>query len=141
MRLPRWRKATWALVLWSAFILIWAIAGGSCAANDCAQQATDLDQSACQAGTGIGIAIVLLFGFFGFVFFSLIWLMTRPKGRPCPRCGDTVKKGLMTCPSCSFSFAAVGTPTSQQAPVQPPAGWYADPSTPESGQARYWDGA
>jgi hypothetical protein len=36
-------------------------------------------QSACEAGTGIGAAIVLFIGFCGFVFFSLIWFMTRPK--------------------------------------------------------------
>ncbi len=77
MRLPRWRKATWALVAWCVLILIWAIAGG--ASNNCGDQATELNKSACQAGTGIGVAIILLLGFFGFLFFSLIWFMSRPK--------------------------------------------------------------
>jgi hypothetical protein len=110
--IPRWRKATWALVIWCVLILVWAIAGS--ASNDCASQATDLDQSACEAGTGIGVLLILFIGFFGFVFFSLIWLMSRPRKRACPRCGEDVKKGVMVCPSCRFDFHAVGQP---QAPV------------------------
>ena len=27
--LPRWRKMTWAIVMWSVVMLIWAIAGGA----------------------------------------------------------------------------------------------------------------
>jgi len=78
-----WRKMTWALIAWSALILIWAIGGG--ASNNCSNQrggrylsAHDLQQ-ACDAGTGIGVAVILLFGFFGFVVLSLIWFMTRPR--------------------------------------------------------------
>lgn len=114
MRFPKWRKATWALVIWSALILIWAIGGA--AANDCASEVDDLSQSACEAGTGIGVAIILLFGFFGFVFFSLIWLMSRPKTRDCPRCGEDVKKGVMQCGSCGFDFSSLGTPPAQAVP-------------------------
>lgn len=106
MKLPRWRKATWALVVWTVLIALWMIAG--VAGNDCASEATDLNQSACEAGTGIGVAIIGLFGFFGFVFFALIWLMTRPKNRQCPRCGNDVKKGVMACRSCGFDFSTVG---------------------------------
>lgn len=142
MRLPRWRKATWALVIWSAIILIWAIGGGSSAAHDCAKQATELDQSACQAGTGIGVALILTLGFFGFVLLSLVWLMSRPKARPCPRCGSDVKKGVLVCPSCSFDFASLGQPVAaQSSPTQPPAGWYADPATVDGTMSRYWDGS
>jgi hypothetical protein len=36
-------------------------------------------QSAVDAGTGIGIFLILFIGFVGFVFFALIWLMSRPK--------------------------------------------------------------
>jgi hypothetical protein len=72
MRRPHWRKMTWVLILWSALILVWAIAGGASASNDCANEGTKLNQDACNTGAGIGIAIVLLIGFVGFVFFSLI---------------------------------------------------------------------
>ncbi len=108
---PRWRKATWALVLWCLLILIWIIAGA--AGNDCAQEATKLNEQACEAGTGIGVVIIALVGFFGFIFFSLIWLMSRPKNRQCPQCGNDVKKGQMQCQSCGFDFRTVG----QQQPM------------------------
>jgi hypothetical protein len=114
LRFPRWRKATWALVIWCALILIWAIAGG--ASNNCGSQPTHLDKSACQAGTGIGVAIILLIGFFGFIFFSLIWLMSRPKNRSCPRCGEDVKKGVMVCKSCGFDFNTIATGQPSQTP-------------------------
>lgn len=78
--------------------------------HDCGSQTTTLDKNACQAGTGIGVALILLIGFFGFVFLSFIWLMSRPRRRQCPRCGESVKKGLVQCPSCSYDFGAIGTP-------------------------------
>jgi hypothetical protein len=81
----RWRKMTWVVLICCAAILVWAIAGGGSAANDCSEEVDDLSQSACQAGAGIGIALILLIGFFGFVFLSLIWFMTRPKGRAAAR--------------------------------------------------------
>ncbi|MEA2126731.1 MAG: hypothetical protein QOI80_3513, partial [Solirubrobacteraceae bacterium] len=36
-------------------------------------------QSACEAGAGLGVALILFVGFVGFVFFALIWFMTRPR--------------------------------------------------------------
>lgn len=110
---PRWRKMTWVLIVWSVLILIWAIAGG--AGNDCGSETTQLNQEACEAGTGIGVAFILFLGFIGFVFFSLIWFMTRPKGRVCPACGERVKKGLTACPACGHDFAAAAA-----VPVAPP---------------------
>jgi hypothetical protein len=101
---PHWRKMTWVLIVWSAVILIWAIGGG--ASNDCGSEATQSAKDACAAGTGIGVALILIIGFIGFVFFSLIWLMTRPKGRVCPACGENVKRGRTECPNCGHDFAA-----------------------------------
>lgn len=83
----KWRKMTYVLWGWCLLILTWAIAGGGSAASNCAQQTGDQfltahdAQSACQAGAGIGILLVLFIGFFGFVFLSIIWFMTRPKDR------------------------------------------------------------
>lgn len=103
----RWRKMTWVLAVWCILILVWAIAGGGGAANDCMNQSSDqFGQQACQAGAGIGIAIILLIGFVGFVFFALIWFMSRPRGRDCPVCGEPVKRGVTACPSCHHDFAA-----------------------------------
>jgi len=104
MKRPHWRKMTWVLIVWSVLILIWAVAGG--AGNDCGSETTQLNREACEAGTGIGVALILFIGFIGFVFFSLIWFMTRPRGRVCPACGERVKKGLTACPECGHDFAA-----------------------------------
>ena len=73
-KLFRMRKMTYVLWAWCLAILAWAVAGAGSA--HCTGAYTD----ACQAGTGIGVMLILFVGFFGFVFFSLIWFMTRPKG-------------------------------------------------------------
>jgi heme/copper-type cytochrome/quinol oxidase subunit 2 len=112
MRRPHWRKTTWAIVIWCVLILIWAIAGGGNAANDCAHQAgsqylsAQTAQNACATGAGIGIALILLIGFFGFVFLSLIWFMTRTRSRACPVCGGPVKRGVTRCGTCGHDFQA-----------------------------------
>ncbi len=106
---------TWVILAWSALILVWAIAGGSSAANKCSQEATRLSSEACDAGTGIGVAIILLIGFFGFAFLSLIWFMTRPKGRECPACGEHAKRGQTTCTRCGHDFAAAARGVGAQA--------------------------
>jgi hypothetical protein len=106
MKRPHWRKATWALVIWTLLILVWMIAGA--AGNECAEETTELNQSACEAGTGIGVALIGLLGFFGFLFLALIWFMSRPKNRQCPQCGHDVKKGATVCGHCGFDFATLG---------------------------------
>jgi len=110
--MKKWRKSTWALLIWCALILVWAVAGGSAAAEDCKNNADgggflskqDISD-ACEAGAGLGVAVILFIGFVGFCFFSLIWFMTRSSRRDCPACGHGVKKGRTTCGSCGFDFA------------------------------------
>jgi hypothetical protein len=109
---------TWVVIGWCVLILAWAIAGGAssnstayCEAHPSAYLSLKACEEASNAGTGIGVAIILLIGFFGFVFFSFIWLMTRPKRRACPACGEDVKKGRTTCPSCGHDFAAAAAAT------------------------------
>lgn len=78
------RKMTIVVWVWCILIVVWAVVGGISASNtsDCKHQQF---HRACvegsQAGAGIGVAVVLLIGFFGFVFLAIIWFMTRPKGR------------------------------------------------------------
>lgn len=126
---PHWRKMTWVIIIWCALILVWMIAGGSDAANnsDCANeptaQARQLCEDATDVGAGIGVALVGVLGFFGFVTLSIIWFMTRPKGRDCPVCGEKVKKGLTTCPHCGYDFSVA-------AGASPPAGTAPPPEVP-----------
>jgi len=128
---------TWVIVIWCALILIWMVtAGDNSDVNDCdsepTEQARQLCEDATDVGTGIGIALIGLLGFLGFVALSLIWFMTRPKGRECPACGENVKKGRTTCPKCNHDFAAATQGTGTQAAP----GWYPQ----ASGEQRYWDG-
>lgn len=53
---------------------------------------------------GLGLALMGLL----LLLALLVWLMT-PSGRPCPRCGESVKKGVLDCPDCGFDFRTIGT--------------------------------
>lgn len=80
--MPRWRKATWALVIFSALMLIWIVAGVAANSDNCSGL-TGAELTGCQAGTaiggGIGVTIILTIWFIGFIVLGLIWLMSRPK--------------------------------------------------------------
>jgi hypothetical protein len=115
--LPHWRKMTWLILIFTALMATWAVAGAATADNaaQCARDAGGLSQQACtdarNAGTGLGVALIVLLWFFGFVVLSLVAFMTRPKGRPCPVCGTIVKRGRTACPSCGHDFAAAARTT------------------------------
>jgi hypothetical protein len=112
---------TWVIIVWCALIVIWAVAGGSSAAHDCANQTGDAflsakdARNACDAGTGIGVALILFIGFVGFVFLSLIWFMTGRGRRDCPVCGRGVKRGKTVCSNCGHDFAAAAGASSIRA--------------------------
>ena len=114
MRRPHWRKMTWAIVIFSGLMLLWLIVGITSADNSshCAHETSRFfSKSDCTAardvGTGIGAAIISTLWFVGFLVLSLIWFMTRPRGRDCPVCGEKVKRGRTTCSGCNYDFAAM----------------------------------
>lgn len=80
--MPRWRKATWAIFLFSALMLIWVISGVGAVSDNCAGL-TGQELETCQAGTAIGggiaVTFLIIIWFIGFVVLGLIWLMSRPK--------------------------------------------------------------
>jgi hypothetical protein len=83
----KWRKMTCVLIVWCALIGIWLINGAvstSGAVDDCVADGV-LSRESCETasaiGSGIGITIILGIGFFGFVFLSLIWFMSRPRDK------------------------------------------------------------
>jgi hypothetical protein len=108
---PHWRKMTWAVVIWCVVMAIWIVAAiaGADSASNCADPGS-ISRATCEdvsdAGTGIGVVLLWFVWFFGFIPLSLIWFMTRPKGRECLACGERVKRGLTACPSCQYDFAA-----------------------------------
>lgn len=111
MRRPHWRKMTWAILIWSALMGAWIIAAITSAnpAGSCVRNAAGTFHS-CEtfstAGTGVGVLVLMILWFFGFLFFSLIWLMSKPRRRDCPVCGEGVKRGVTVCPACNYDFAA-----------------------------------
>ena len=111
----RWRKMTWVLNIWNVLFLVWIIAGISDRASEDCPPGDDLCVSASDAGTGIGVALILVLWFLGFIVLSLIWLMSRPKHRTCPHCGEDVKKGLTACKNCGYDFTVGGKPTAEEA--------------------------
>ena len=80
--MPRWRKATWVLLIWNVLMLIWVVTGIGGVSNNCAGETGDA-LTACQAGTaigaGIGVTFLIVIWFIGFIVLGLIWLMSRPK--------------------------------------------------------------
>jgi hypothetical protein len=101
---------SWTLIVFTALMAAWAI-GGAATADNHSKCLNDqvLGQQTCEtardAGTAIGVALIFFLWFVGFVVLGLIWLMTRPKRRLCPACGTEAKRGVTVCSGCSFDFA------------------------------------
>jgi len=124
--IPRWRKMTWVFLIVNALFVLWVAVGiSSRASEDCATDPSVtsgvLTESECIAasdvGTGIGVALIFVLWFFVFVVVSLIWLMSRPKRRSCPVCGEDVKKGRTTCQNCGHDFAAAAKAVTPASPA------------------------
>lgn len=80
--MPRWRKATWALVIWTALIALWISTGIGAVSESCtgqSGQALENCRAATAIGGGIGVTFILFIWFLGFIVLGLIWLMSRPK--------------------------------------------------------------
>jgi hypothetical protein len=102
-------------LLFNLLMLVWVISGAASSSGD-ATNCGSLSQADCNAaediGTGIGVFLLIVLWAFGDIILGIIWLVTnRKKGRDCPVCGNTVKKGLLVCGSCGHDFrAAAGYP-------------------------------
>lgn len=112
----QWRKMTWLILAWCVGMAIWIVAAAGSGDSHCAHETY---RSACEAGSdvgkGIGIVALWFIWFFGFIALSLIWFMTRPKGRECPVCGENVKRGLTACPGCGHDFSVAAGHANQGA--------------------------
>lgn len=111
------RKMSWVLIAWTVLMVVWLIAGVGGAAEECTQQATQLEEDACTVGAGIGAVLITTIWFLGYIPLGLLWFITRPKGRDCPACGELVKKGRTSCPACGFDLAAAARGEAQPVPI------------------------
>ena len=77
-----WRKMTWAILVWTAVFVLWGATGMGAVSAECTGLAGD-ELATCQAATaiggGIGLTLIFMLWFVGFIVLALVWLMTRPK--------------------------------------------------------------
>ncbi|HVB52663.1 MAG TPA: hypothetical protein VNF24_00510 [Candidatus Acidoferrales bacterium] len=109
-----WRKMTWTLWGWTILCAAWVAAGFTSKAS-CSGLSASSCSSIKDVADGVAITLQVVVWLIVFLILSLIWFMTRSKGRSCPRCGSDVRKGLTVCKSCGYDFAAnlgAGTPAS-----------------------------
>jgi hypothetical protein len=79
--MAQWRKATWALIIWNALMILW-LASALQGEFSCVKE-TGAARSVCDAGASIGMSLgaslVGVVWFAGFITIGLIWLVSRPK--------------------------------------------------------------
>ena len=82
--MAHWRKATWALVIWNVFMVLW-LASTLRGEFSCDRE-TGAARAVCDAGASIGTtygaSLVGVAWFVGFIVIGLIWLASRPRSMP-----------------------------------------------------------
>ncbi|MDT0379754.1 hypothetical protein RM572_13370 [Streptomyces sp. DSM 42041] len=117
--LPRWRFFTWVILAFNLIMLIWVITGAT-SGPDCSGKTGDA-LTTCQAGqvgTGIGVSLLIVLWALSDVILGVLWLVTKPHGRNCPACGNSVRKGVMQCRSCGYDFRRMLQQDTRTGPVQ-----------------------
>jgi hypothetical protein len=111
-------------------MLIWVVAGAASAhgtPTDCGTLDVKTCNEASDAGTAIGVGILIALWAFGDLILGVLWLITnRGKSRDCPVCGRGVKKGAVVCKSCGYDFRAPMA-QAQARGQQGPSGYAAAP--------------
>lgn len=75
--MPKWRKATWALVIFNILVLVWLVTGLNAAGS--VPVGSEAEEVGRAIGTGIGVSLIVVTWFIGFIVLGLVWLMSRPK--------------------------------------------------------------
>jgi hypothetical protein len=122
--MPKWRVFTWVILVINILFLVWVIAGGSSAANNCdgmTGQALDNCQAGTAIGATIGIGVIIFLWALVDVILGVIWLVTRPRDkRLCPVCGTPAKTGVTVCTKCGYNFATGAGQVAQPPGQMPP---------------------
>jgi hypothetical protein len=107
----RWRFMTWLVWGWTGLMAAVAVAlvAATVASNDC----EGVDRATCDAATGIAgtawIGASFCLWFLGFAVLAIVWFMTKPDRRYCPRCGQEARRGQTVCRRCGLDFGAIPT--------------------------------
>jgi hypothetical protein len=119
----RWRKMTWVFLVVNGLFLVWVIGAIADRPSKNCPPGDELCVNASDAGTSIGVGLVIFLWFVVFVVLALVWLMTRPRRRLCPVCGEDVRKGATVCKNCGHDFAAAARPVDAAAETQDVRNW------------------
>ncbi len=76
-----WRKSTWALVIWTVLMAVWAIGGSMSASSNANCGGDQYCQAGTAIGTGIGVTMLFMLWFVGFIIGVIVWFASRPKDR------------------------------------------------------------
>lgn len=129
---PHWRIFTWVILAFNVIMLVWVVSGAA-TGESCSGKTGD-ELSLCeagQAGTGIGVFLVILLWALGDIILGVLWLITKPRRRMCPTCGNSVRKGVTQCSTCGFDFRQVqhqGGQGGRPPPTGDAGGWPDRPS-------------
>ena len=118
------RAFTWVILVINVLFLIWVIAGAASSSGD-ATNCGSLDQDTCNsaedAGTAIGVFLIVMFWAAVDLILGIVWLVTRRRE-----------------PAIVYVQQSPGYAPGFQAAV-PVGGWYQAPTDPP-GILRWWDG-
>lgn len=117
--MPKWRPFTWVIVVINVLFLVWIIAGVAGTSDSCggmSGEELEVCEAATAIGASIGVGIIMFLWVLADVILGILWLVTRPKGRPCPVCGTQVKEGVTVCLKCGHDFRAAAGGTVDMPP-------------------------
>jgi uncharacterized membrane protein len=106
---------TWTIWVWTIVCAVWIATG--IANTGHVKCSGNLSGSSCHAtmavAAGIGVFLIFVIWLIVFLILSVIFFMSRNRGRTCPQCGEDVRKGQTRCRKCGYDYAAnLGTKAS-----------------------------
>ena len=80
--MPRLRRSSWALVIWTAVVLFWTASYVFGGIGECTPESGN-DRFVCEVGRAIGITYgftaIVVIGIVGYVLLGAIWFLSRPR--------------------------------------------------------------
>lgn len=82
--MAKWRRTTWALVIWNVLMLLWTASyvGGIGNCTDETGWALTVCETGRAIGTSMGAPVIGIVWLVGLIVLGLIWLISRPGVRP-----------------------------------------------------------
>lgn len=71
--MPRWRKPSWAIAVWTTVVALWLVTGIAGTADKASQS------TAYAAGAGIAVFFILFVWVLILIPLALLWFGTRPR--------------------------------------------------------------